>query len=177
MPQNLFDNIIISDASCLIALTNINQLDLLKKLYKNINITPEVAKEYTEKYKLELPDWVRIKEAKNKNKVKEMNKILDLGESSSIVLASEIKNSLLIINEKKGRNCAVDIGLLVTGTFGILRQAYERGFIESREKALELMSALKNEKHFRISEKIIENVKSQMKPRASNNRHDPGHGR
>ena len=52
MPQNLYNNVIISDTSCLIWLTNIGKLELLKKLYNKIIITPEVLKEYTSKYEL-----------------------------------------------------------------------------------------------------------------------------
>ena len=38
-------NIIISDTSCLISLSKINKLDLLKQLYVNVIITQEVKNE------------------------------------------------------------------------------------------------------------------------------------
>ena len=34
MPENLFNNVIISDTSCIIGLKNIERLDLLQNLYK-----------------------------------------------------------------------------------------------------------------------------------------------
>ncbi len=34
--------LIISDTSSLVALTNINELDILKKVYHNVTIPPEV---------------------------------------------------------------------------------------------------------------------------------------
>jgi predicted nucleic acid-binding protein len=40
------DKIIISDTSCLIALSKIDKLDLLKDLYHEIIITPEVHQEF-----------------------------------------------------------------------------------------------------------------------------------
>ncbi len=47
-------NIIISDTSCLIALTNIDELDLLHKVYNQIITTTEVLNEYEEI----LPSWI-----------------------------------------------------------------------------------------------------------------------
>jgi predicted nucleic acid-binding protein len=38
MQENIEDTVIISDTSCLIALTNANRLDILKKRYKNIKV-------------------------------------------------------------------------------------------------------------------------------------------
>lgn len=43
MPNSYYRKLIISDTSCLIALTNIGRLDLLKDLCKVVYITPEVA--------------------------------------------------------------------------------------------------------------------------------------
>jgi len=50
------ERIIISDTSSLIALTNIGELEILKGVYEEVVITPEIAKEYG----LETPDWIRI---------------------------------------------------------------------------------------------------------------------
>jgi len=162
MQQNSFDNIIISDTSCLIALTQINQLDLLKDLYGTVVITPEIASEF--KNKKTLPDWIKIKNAENTELVKTINQHLDIGESTAIALANETKNSLLIIDDDKGRKYALSMGLLITGTIGVLRQAYDRGFVESPEKALGLINKLKEKSHFRISEKVMQNFESHKVP-------------
>ena len=37
--------IVIADASCLITLDNIGEIDLLRELYEDISVTPEVAEE------------------------------------------------------------------------------------------------------------------------------------
>jgi len=47
---------IISDTSCLIILTNIGELELLRKVYGQIITTPDIAGEFGEA----LPDWVEI---------------------------------------------------------------------------------------------------------------------
>jgi predicted nucleic acid-binding protein len=51
------NKIIISDTSCLIALSNIGQLSILKDLFKEIIITEEVKDEFGDK----LPIWIKIK--------------------------------------------------------------------------------------------------------------------
>jgi len=59
MPKNL----VIADTSCLLVLTKVNELNLLKAVYSRIIITPEIAKEFNQ----QIPDWIEIIEAKDKN--------------------------------------------------------------------------------------------------------------
>lgn len=92
--------LIISDTSCLIALDRINRLDLLRILFQQILTTQEVRNEFGE----ELPKWVQIVEVQNQDKIQELEAVLDKGEASTIALALETDNSLLIIDEKKGRS-------------------------------------------------------------------------
>jgi predicted nucleic acid-binding protein len=79
--------IIISDTSCLISLNKINCLFLLKELYGNILITPEVKNEFGEN----LPVWIKVAKAKDNNIYRDLEKKLDKGEASSIALALELK--------------------------------------------------------------------------------------
>ena len=67
MQNNSFDRVIISDTSCLIALTRINKLNVLKQMYNEIIITTEVAAEY----KHPIPEWIIQKEVNDKNKIYE----------------------------------------------------------------------------------------------------------
>ena len=46
--------IVVSDTSCLIVLSKIGKLDILRKLYSKIIITPEIANEFGD----ELPTWI-----------------------------------------------------------------------------------------------------------------------
>jgi predicted nucleic acid-binding protein len=117
--------VIISDTSCLIGLTNIGFLDILQKLYHSILITPEVAEEFGSP----LPDWIQIVPISNTQKTEEFLKTLDAGESSAIALALENANSLLIIDELKGRRFALSLGIDIIGTLGLLIDAYQAGFI------------------------------------------------
>ncbi|MCL2808817.1 MAG: DUF3368 domain-containing protein [Treponema sp.] len=119
------NNIIISDTSCLIALSNINHLDVLKTLYETVLITPEVAAEYGEP----LPEWIIIKAVNDNGKIIAFNRFIDLGESSAIALAMEIDEALLIVDDSEARQFAKNLGLKITGTLGILIRAHKQGII------------------------------------------------
>ena len=68
-------------------------------------------------------------EVKDKNKQSEIERNLDKGEASSIALALEIKDSMLIIDETKGRRIAKSYNIDIIGTIGILLLADNRGLI------------------------------------------------
>jgi predicted nucleic acid-binding protein len=97
------DKVVISDTSCLIGLTNIGKLDILKQLYGTVMVTPEVVQEYV----LALPDWITVKEVTETSKTVAFNEILDLGESSAIALATEMDNVLLIVDERRARKAVM----------------------------------------------------------------------
>jgi predicted nucleic acid-binding protein len=121
------DKVIISDTTCLIGLTNIGQIDILRKLYGSITITPEVMKEYG----TSLSEWVAVQEVIDSNKITVFSKFVGLGESSAIALVMETENSLLIVDDRRARQFALGLGLEITGTLGVLIQAYEKGIIQN----------------------------------------------
>jgi predicted nucleic acid-binding protein len=144
------DKIIISDTSCLIALSKINQLEILRNLYSQIIITKEVFTEYCSP----LPDWIMIFEVKNTQKRAELEERLDKGEASSIALALEIENSTLIIDEIKGRKIAQSLNIDIIGTIGVILLAEKKGLIKD---VLEVLFRLVN-KGFRLSDKLIDSI-------------------
>ena len=144
------DKIIISDTSCLIALSKIDKLDLLKDLYHEIIITKEVCQEFGGS----LPDWIIISEVKDKQRQKEIEQRLDRGEASSITLALEIKNTTLIIDEIKGRKIAQSFNIDIIGTIGIILLADKKGLISD---VTSLILRLVN-KGFRLSDNLINKI-------------------
>ena len=117
------ERVIIADSSCLIALSNIKELDILQRVYGQITITPEIENEFREN----IPDWITIEEVTDKKKIAILELELDKGESSAIALAIEKEDSLLIIDEKKGRNVAKKMGIKITGILGVIVKAKEVG--------------------------------------------------
>src|SRR5699024_954152 len=75
---------------------------------------------------------------------------LDLGESEAITLADTMNADLIIIDERKSRSIAKDVGLRVTGTLGILVEAKRQGFIKELKPLLDKLM----ENGIRISRKL-----------------------
>jgi predicted nucleic acid-binding protein len=144
------DKIIISDTSCLIALTKIDKLEILKNLYKEVIITKDVYVEFGGK----LPEWILINEVNNKHKQNELEKRLDKGEASSIALALENEKSILIIDEIKGRKIALSLNIDIIGTIGIILLAEKKGLIED---VTAVILRLVN-KGFRLSDALIDRI-------------------
>jgi len=144
------DKIIISDTSCLIALSNIGLLDILRDLYQEVIITKEVQAEFGEN----LPEWIIVSEVKNKDKQAEIEKIVDRGEASSIALALDTKNSTLIIDEVKGRKIAKSFNLDIIGTIGILLLADKKGLITD---VLSTILKMVN-RGFRLSDTLLDKL-------------------
>jgi predicted nucleic acid-binding protein len=144
------DKIIISDTSCLIALSRIEKLDLLKDLYHEIIITKDVQQEFGGS----LPDWILITEVKDKQKQKDLEERLDKGEASSIALALEIDNTTLIIDEIKGRKIAQSLNIDIIGTIGIIILADKKGLISDVISTILLLA----NKGFRLSDNLINKI-------------------
>jgi predicted nucleic acid-binding protein len=116
---------VITDTSCLIVLSNVGQLNILRELYKTILITPEVAAEFAEG----LPEWVHITQGADPLKIRMLLSELELGEASTIALTVETPEALIILDDKKARRIAKDLGLQLTGTLGVIAKAYQTGLI------------------------------------------------
>lgn len=119
--------IIISDTSCFILLANIGELDLLHRVYGQITTTIDIAFEFGE----QLPDWVEIKDVKDKRRQQLLEMQIDKGESSAITLALEIPDCTLILDDYKARRIAEQLRLSYTGTIGVIVKAKLMGLIPS----------------------------------------------
>jgi len=90
---------IISNTSCLILLSKINLLPLLGTIYGSITITEVVKEEFGEP----IADFIKVKNPSQLFTVKSLEQILDSGESSTIALALETKDSIVILDDLKAR--------------------------------------------------------------------------
>lgn len=134
---------IIADTSCLIILSKIGKLDLLQKMYGSVSTTSDIASEFGEA----LPDWILIEKVADQLKQQLLEIQLGKGESSAIVLAIETPGSVVILDDYKARKIAEKLGVIVTGTLGIIVKAKSSGFIPSIKPFL----AKIRDTNFRIS--------------------------
>lgn len=155
--------IVISDTTPLISLMKIESLDILEKMYKEIIIPKAVYDELiiNMDYKSEIDiiqkcTFLQTKIVEENLSVTLLQKQLklDLGESEAIVLANSIDADLIIIDERKARRIAKDIGLNVTGTLGILVEAKQCGLVKELKPLLDKL--IKNE--IRISKKLYQDI-------------------
>ena len=126
--------VVISDTSCLIVLSKIGYLDVLKALFEEVWITTEIKNEFGE----DLPNWITIHNEDNTEIKKILSLGIDSGEASAIALClKQATDALLIIDERKGRKIAKELGIHIIGTLGLLLKAKERGLIPNIEEVLE----------------------------------------
>lgn len=144
------NKIIIADSSCLIALDNIGQLDILNGIFDEITITTEIANEYGKP----IPKWMNIQKPKSTEKVRNLLRILDPGEAEAIVLAIENTNSILIIDEKKGRRVALSFQIKIIGTLRVILLAKKNKIITDIKPIIESL----REVGFRISNRLEKEI-------------------
>ena len=137
------------NAGPLVALSLLDQLDLLPALYSECWVPQTVFNEVTVAgigkpgaKSLQSPDWqgrVRASPIPDPLLVVE----LDAGEAEVISLARQLSPCVAVIDERRGRRIAQHVyGLPVKGTAGLLVEAHRRGLISGvRFRLLELRAA------------------------------------
>ncbi len=147
--------IVVSDTSCITNLIQINQLDLLRKLYNTIIITPIVKHELQQFHSLTEVNFsslgLVIQIPKNTTAVNLLMKDLDAGESESIILALEINADFLLVDERQATKIAKERGLTTIGILGIILLAKQKKHIDFVKP---LLDDLKNKTSFRFSNNL-----------------------
>ena len=144
--------LIISDSTTIITLLNINRVDVLKNLFSQIIIPSKVYEEVVSDRDIILDSSLFIvKEIEDEALYKLLSRSLDAGETEAIVLAKEMKLSL-IIDEKKGRKLAKNLGINIIGFLGLLLLSRKKKSL-SKKEILEIYSDAKKAS-FRVSERL-----------------------
>ena len=123
------DLIIIADSGPLIALSIIDKLDLLQKMYDQVLLPPAVWDEVTVKGK-GLPGADIVGQAKflevrvpEKIALKPLSIILGSGEAEALALAQTTLNCCVLLDDAQARRMAESLDICRIGTLGILRKA------------------------------------------------------
>ena len=151
MPTYFYDKIVIADTSCLLVFAHIKRFSLLQELCPQLITTPEVLAEYKEI----LPPWIQVVSVQNTALTRSINAILGLGESSAIALALETQNPLIILDDKRARAYAKNLGLDNIGVIGLLRLGYKKGIIDNIDIILAELKA----DHFYLPDNVEELIK------------------
>ncbi len=105
----------VTNSTCLIGLERIGRLDLLPQVFSTVFAPPTVAAE------VRTPSsWLMVQPVQNVAAVATLKTQMDVGEAEAIALAMELGDVLLILDDKKARRVAQQLGLKVIGTVGML---------------------------------------------------------
>ncbi len=154
--------IVVCNTSPITNLTAVGQLNLLQQLYSSIIIPKAVYDEmagldYTVPGAVEVQtqSWIQTLHVTDTNRVIELQAVLDRGEAEAIVLALELGADLLLLDERRGRKVASQLGLKRTGLLGVLLEAKQNGLIPAIKP---MMDELISQVGFRISNKLYADV-------------------
>ena len=119
--------VVISDTSPLRYLVLIGQADLLPALYAEVLIPETVAEELNQSATPEpvrhwlahRPAWLQVVPLTASTTLVSMAD-LDPGEHDAILLALHLKADLVLMDDREGVEEAKRLGLIVTGTLGVL---------------------------------------------------------
>lgn len=146
---------VVSDTSPINYLVLIELQDLLPALFEHVLIPGAVLRELESpqapqeirRWMASRPNWLEFREVTSTPA--ELLQ-LDDGEREAIALARTTGTTLILLDEKKGRQAARKHGLSVAGTLGVIDLAARRGLIS-------LLDALKNleRTNFRASPQLI----------------------
>jgi predicted nucleic acid-binding protein len=136
----------VTNSTCLIGLERIGQLDLLPQVFSTVFAPPTVAAEVRSPL-----SWLTVQAVQNLAVVATLRTQMDAGEAEAIALAMELGDVILILDDKKARRVAQQIGLRVIGTVGMLLRAKRQGVIAEIKP---LLTAL-IQADFRITDAII----------------------
>jgi predicted nucleic acid-binding protein len=126
--------VIVADTSPFNVLIQIEQIDVLPKLFGSVTIPTKVASELDSPMRSPAvrdfiqhpPPWLTIRQATNV----EMIPGIHDGEREAISLARELNADLLLIDDADGRAAAIARGLATVRTLRLLTDAADRGLLE-----------------------------------------------
>ena len=154
--------IVVSDSTPLITLMKAAELDLLHDLFGEIIIPEAVYAELTtnpdfqeEADLINGSDFIVVASVEDKKTVSVLQRAtgLDLGESEAIVYADDHHADLLLVDEASGRRVALDMGLEIMGSIGVLVSAFREGLISEAEAVDAFQKIRESNRH--ISERLI----------------------
>jgi predicted nucleic acid-binding protein len=79
-----------------------------------------------------LPNWIKIENVQDKKYQEFLETQVDWGEASTIALAKEIENVLLLLDDLKARKLAGKLNLKFTGTLGVINKARQLGIVHKK---------------------------------------------
>jgi hypothetical protein len=140
--------IVVANSSPLISLSSAKALPLVQALYQNIYIAEAVYEEIVIDgvgkaggNDVATADWIHRRAIAGDNAVTELmlTHKLERGECATLALAAEVKANLLLLDEKPARKVALQQGLAVIGSLGVLLLAKSNSVIREVKPILDAL--------------------------------------
>lgn len=127
---------VVTNTGPLIMLAKIDQLELLRQMFTTIAIPPAVYRELLGKIGAEanrldaaLAQFIEVTaKPEPASTVRAATGHLDAGEQQAIALA-HIRKTILVIDERLGRQAARQLDITITGSVGVLIEGKQRGYV------------------------------------------------
>lgn len=128
--------IIVSNTSPLCYLTLIGHAEVMPKLYGNVHATQKVLEELrhpnappsVRNWATSPPNWLKIHS--NPEEPDQTLAALDPGERTALRLSEQLRSDVVLLDESAARALAVQRGLKVSGTLGVLCDAAQAGLLK-----------------------------------------------
>ena len=159
------------NATPLIALSLVGQLDLLNRLFQQVYVPASVYEEVVGQgdgrpgsVTVKQSRWLKIRVPQQSLPIPVALMGLDIGEQDVIFLGQEVGADWLLIDERLGRNIAQVMGFQIKGTLGILLVGYQLQLL-SKQKAIEAVDAL-SRSSVRLNASLVEWFKNQIEEKS-----------
>lgn len=138
--------IVVSDSSPLIILTKLRCFDLLNRLFPRVYIPTDVRQEVVVAgaglpgaSEVAKAEWIEMKQTQNRPDLLagQEKYALGAGELSAILLAKEIRASVVLLDDDRARKLAKAEGLQVLGSVGLLETFHRRGYLSDLRLAFQ----------------------------------------
>ena len=155
--------LVVADTSPIFYLLSIDHIDLLPRLFGKVFVPDAVHKELchpaapamVREWAAHLPGWVEVTLVETLDDA--AFRPLGAGERAAITLALSLHADLILIDDRKGANVALDKGFEVTGTLGFLGLAARRGFVDLPDSFARLKRT-----NFRYRQEIMDALLDQQ---------------
>lgn len=131
--------LVVADTTPLHYLILIDTVNVLPALFERVCIPDIVVEEMSREsapgavrsWIATPPPWLEIRTVEDKaGKLPPALSSLDPGESAALALALALRPDFLLIDERRGTQIALDLGLRPTGTLGVLDMAAARKLVD-----------------------------------------------
>ena len=147
-------SLVVSDSGPIHYLVLGEAIHVIPHLYERLVIPSTVREELThphappevQAWVKALPPWATVQTARETDFVAQLGR----GEREAIALARELKATGLLLDDRVARRVAVEDGLLITGTVGILERAAEQGLLNLSDAFRRLLCT-----NFRVDAEVI----------------------